>query len=286
MLDLQYDPEQPYDREIAKTLAAKLIARPDVYAVQKHDIWMPVTDGKDGPYKKIGMPDLLHHIHGQASYGHYLLNEKGQCKFFAFDIDLEKADAKNDIYFPVPGIGTGSDWQPETFVPGDPREMWRNPKMMKVQREFLTFQLVSMAKKLACEIWEQFQIPVAVSYSGNKGMHVYALTGLIDAGDARDGAQIVLDTLGCFEAVRGNNFFKHKQNEVVDPVGDYPQLSIEIFPKQAKLDDSKKLGNLMRLPTGRNLKGGESFFLDLRERSVEMTYRDPIEALTSPDPWV
>lgn len=289
MNNLQYPLAPPRDKELAKLLAAKFIARPDVFAVQRHDIWMPVVAPKarrEDPdvYVPIKMNHLLDHIHGRASYGHYLLNDKGQCKFFAFDIDFEKADPKENIYFPVPGPLTDYTWPPRTFVPGDPRALWKHPGISELQRKFLIYQLRTMAHKLARAIIDEFEIPAVITYSGNKGMHVYGLTGLIDANEARDGALIILESLGCFEPYKGNNFFRHKQSEVADPIEDYPQLSIEIFPKQASLD-GKKLGNLMRLPTGRNLKGGESFFVDGRVALTQLEYRDPIEALNTAIPW-
>lgn len=285
---LRYPLEPPRDRELAKLFASKFIARPDVFAVQKHDIWMPVVQPKanrEDPdvYIPVGMRQLLDHIHGRASYGHYLLNEQGRCKFFAFDIDLEKADPKNNIYFPVPGPGTSFEWPPQTFVPGDPRALWKSPGIFEVQRKFLTHQMRRIANKLVNAILDEFEIPVTVTYSGNKGMHVYGLTGLIDANEAREGALIILESLSCFEPVKGNNFFKHKQG-TGDPIEDFPQISIEIFPKQSSLEN-KKLGNLLRLPTGVNRKGGESFFVDMRCAVTQLEYRDPIEALTTANPW-
>lgn len=282
------------DRELAKLFAQKFIARPDVYAIQHTDgSWQPVQgrnhDGSPGEYLRIGMPQLLDHINGRKSYGHYLLSEKDECKFFAFDIDLEKPlKTDNPAYQPIllPSFKTGTDWRPESFEPGNPREVWANPRALKVQRQFLTHQLRTIANRFAREIWQLLNIPVAISYSGSKGMHVYGFTGLVPAEVAREGALMVIESMGTIEPLRGNNFFRHKQSEVADPVADYPQLSIEVFPKQGTLNDGKKLGNLMRLPTGINLKGDRAYFIDMRDtRTVDFEERDPIEALTTADPW-
>lgn len=285
MTQLQYPLAPPRDRELAKLFASKFISRPDVIASQYSNGWFPMQAYKDGPYVPVDMRRLLDHIHGRASYGHYLLNAEGKCKYFAFDLDLEEAKPDKGIFYPVPGPGTDFTWPPKTFVPGSPRDLWKSPRIFEVQRKFLTCQLVSIARKLTRAIMSEFDLPVSVTYSGNKGLHVYGFTGPIDANEAREGALIVLESLGCFEPIRGNNFFKHKQG-TGDPIEDYSQVSIEIFPKQSGLDGGKLFGNLMRLPTGVNLKGGESYFVDMRGPLVELWYRDPIDALNTADPWV
>jgi hypothetical protein len=270
-------------RQLAKLFASKYIARPDVYAKQHPGgAWMPVTN-PDGSYAKIGMKQLLDHMHGRASYGHYLLNQDNKCKFFAFDIDLEEAKPDKGIYYPLPSVITGNEWSTATFQPGDPRSAWRNPRSLKIVRQFLVHQLLGMANIIADQINSLLEIPVAVSYSGSKGVHVYGFTGLVDAVHAREGALMVIEALRVIEPLRGNNFFKHK--DTGDPIGDYPQLSIEIFPKQDTLEH-KKLGNLMRLPLGRNFKGDEAFFIDIGNTvRTEFHRRDPVEALTVVDPW-
>ncbi len=106
-------------------------------------------------------------------------------------------------------------------------------------------------------------------------MHVYGFTGQCSAELVRLGAIEVLESFREISPARGSNFFKHSE---------FPQLSIELFPKQDSLE-GKDLGNLMRLPCGRNLKGGSAFFVDLRSRITEITERDPIKALTTDDPW-
>ncbi len=139
-----------------------------------------------------------------------------------------------------------------------------------------------MSSLIARAVVSELQLPCAVAYSGGKGVHVYAFTGLISAAEAREGAQIVLDSIGNFHASRGTNFYKWNDE---DPVAGYPNLSIEVFPKQDTLS-GKDLGNLMRLPLGRNLKSSDpTFFLDMRSPMAEMRPVDPIWALTALDPW-
>jgi len=139
-----------------------------------------------------------------------------------------------------------------------------------------------MAAILMKAIYEELEIPCAAAYSGAKGVHVYGFTGLISADDAREGAQIVLDSLGEFEAVRGEHFFKHTDT---NPLFGLTNLTIEVFPKQRSLD-GKDLGNLMRLPLGRNMKSTDpTFFIDMTTAAADMRPVDPLWAMTTANPW-
>lgn len=297
----QLAPPAADPREIAKLFARYLIARPDVKAYQRDNgAWYP-------EHSRITMEDLLHHIEGRSSMGHYTVGLDGQTKFFAFDIDLEEAKPERQIWYPMPKSrfhdtdGTPLDW--EDFQNGDPRGLWKegaaiNPDrtpsdagMYPFEESFLIFQLRTMAHLLARTTEETLGVPTAVAYSGSKGIHVYALTGPISGAEAREGAEIVLAQTNRFELLRGKNFYKHRIISG-DPIEDMPQLSVEIFPKQDSVDDKdKKLGNLMRLPLGwnRNMPAGITHyrpqFLDVRHRMTEFKERNPIEALTTANQW-
>lgn len=131
-------------------------------------------------------------------------------------------------------------------------------------------------------IYEEFDLPCVAAYSGGKGVHVYALTGLISAADARDGAAIALEALGGWKPSRGDNFYR---SEDTDPFTGYPNLSIEIFPKQDSLA-GKDLGNLMRVPLGRNKRSKDpTFFINPNTPMTRMEPLDPVHALTTADPW-
>jgi hypothetical protein len=272
------------NKEIAKLLAQKFIARSDVKAIQRHNgEYNPVAE----PFS---MTDLLDHIEGRKTYGHYFLNQDNQCKLFAFDIDLDKTDEKNNKTYLVPTAVT-EDGVWTDFVQGNPRELWLN-RANVLQRNYFKYLLRMMAHKLAAAIHNSLEIPTAVAYTGAKGVHVYGFTGLMNAADVRDGAQIILDDLNCFEPLRGNCFYKHKQETTagnLDPELSYDGLTVEIFPKQVTLD-GKTHGNLMRLPLGRNQKNPKdpTFFLDLRGNFGEQSFmvRDPVDALTTTDQWV
>jgi hypothetical protein len=59
-----------------------------------------------------------------------------------------------------------------------------------------------------------------------------------------------------------------------------------VFPKQDSLA-GKDLGNLMRLPLGRNLKNPKdpTFFIDMTTPMGVMSPIDPVYALTTETPW-
>lgn len=257
------------ENEIANLLASKFIARKDAKAQQYGDgIWMVHTktgkrDGERIPWRRA---DLLSHVRGDQTFGHYLLDESSSCKLIAFDVDLTKTGH-------LPVAWTESD---ELGEEEDLREAWLNRR--HPARGFIKYQFKLMANMLMSSCSAMLGAPpLAAAYSGGKGIHVYAFTGLIPAQDARDGAGIVLDNIGGFKATRGENFFVHEQ---------FPILSIELFPKQGSLD-GKDLGNLMRLPLGKNMKAPRepTFFIDMTSPVAEMVPTDPIKALTAENPW-
>lgn len=281
---------------LANLFAKTFISRPDVKAFQRSDgSWYPV-------HQRITREDLIKHITGKSSMGHYLASTENRVKFFAFDIDLEEAKIPGKTmtwpegrYYPMPiqildYAGDESHWR--EFVDGDPRGAWENPNRPHYVEKFLIYQMRTMAQILAITAEDMLGYKTLTSYSGHKGVHVYVLLdGAFEASDAREAAMMVLDQTDRFELLRGKNFFKHRA-KFGDPVQDMPQLSVEIFPKQDTVDDKeKKLGNLMRLPLGRNMKvpdGVEHYlpqFLDVRHRMTEFKERDPIEALTVRDQW-
>lgn len=261
--------------EIATLLAQKFIARRDAKAIQmaNGEYHLHTVDGKrDSARLPWKMGDLRAHLAGEHTYGHYLLSEDNQCKLFAFDIDLEKQG----------WLPTGADWT--DFEPdADLRARWLDRKA-GLQRSWMKYQFKRMAHMLAKAVVEELGIPTAVAYSGGKGVHVYGLTGLMPAAEVREAAEIVLDTLGCFKLIKGEHFFKH-ENE--DPEEGFPNLSIEVFPKQKSLEGKAGgLGNLMRLPLGRNKKSKDpTFFIDMRSPLADMVKRDAMEALSIKEPW-
>ena len=268
--------------DVATLLAKKFIQRRDVKAVQMpNGEYHPHTangrwDGERLPWK---MRDIHQHLSREVTYGHYLLDRESNCKLFAFDIDLVNAKEPGYLPFKVNTEDPNNIWW-DDFRVCEPRVAWQDRR--HPGRVFMKYQFRLMAEKLAAMANKEMGLPVAVAYSGWKGVHVYCFTGSIPASDARDGAQLVLDSLGEFILVEGNNKFKHQDS---DPKDGFPNLTIEVFPKQRSLD-GKDLGNLMRLPLGRNVKTTDpTFFVDLTRPPIELTPIAAEIALTTDNPW-
>ncbi len=266
-------------KDLAKLYAKTFIARPDVKAIQR-------TSGAYNPVESpFTMEDLLDHIEGRRTYGHYLLNTGNQCKFFAFDVDLDELNPeKPNERLQVPtSVDSEGVWG--NFVLCDPRAVWLDRKQ-QIARAFLKFQMRSIAHELARTIASEFDIQTAVTYTGAKGIHVYGFTGLLDAKDVRQGAELILKKTGKIVPYLGSNFFKY------EPIpGDHDLsfqcFTIEAFPKQTEIKEGG-YGNLMRLPLGVNLKNpaDPTFFVDLRSSLMQLQPRDAIDALTTLNQWL
>jgi hypothetical protein len=260
--------------EIANLIARRYIQRRDVKAIQH----------SDGSYAPVRNPwtrsDLENHLAGKQTFGHYLLDQNDKCKLFTFDIDLEKMGFLPDR--PMPENGTDEDiknWC-KAFVPCNPREAWRDRS--HPGRPWMKYQMRMLIGMLMRSIQENLELPCVATYSGNKGVHVTAFTGIVSAEDARDGAMIALDGVGDFVLSKGRNFYKHKNEHAYEG---YPNFSIEVYPKQTTLAD-KDLGNLIRLPLGKNLKSSDpTFFIDVNAPMAVLRPIDPVWALTTPSPW-
>jgi hypothetical protein len=271
------------DVQLAKLMAKMFIARPELKAIQNSDGSYRPLRGE--PFK---LPDLLTHINGRHTYGHYTTNEKDETKLFCFDIDLEKKGM-----LPIQKNGYG---QFLMFKDAEPREHWRSRKPGP-GRDFIKLQLKMLANQLMSTIRSELEIPTAAAYSGSKGVHVYGFTGKTSAQIARDGARIVLDALratdqGYWTLARGTNFYRYASDNAAqqaDPAANASQFGLEIYPKQDSVDGKEHgLGNLLRLPVGVNLKSpkrDKGFFLDMRGPLTEFAERDAVEALTVENPW-
>lgn len=271
--------------ELVDLVARKFVARSDAKAQQRSDgsyapvVLNPKTDRTPVKWSR---DDFVKHLSGEQTFGHYMLDPKDSTvKLFAFDIDLEEQGLiptkALEMGMPIPGVEdpwyTNEDieqWE-STFEIGNPREAWHN--RAHPARPWLKLQFRLFAHKFAAVINNTLELPCAVSYSGNKGVHVYAFTGRIPAHDAREGAQIVLDTIGDF-AIKPKeaSTFKHP---------DFMHMSVEVYPKQDSIKEGG-FGNLMRLPLGKHLKSPKdpTFFMDMAAPLNEMRPVDSIWALT------
>lgn len=279
------------EKTLAKLFAEKIIARPDLRAVQfddgHYEPERPTGNNPRFPVQKgFDLSSLVNHIRGVNSYGHYMINPTDDSvKLFAFDVDLRKPDPQHpELVTRLPGAQldnhSWSDW-----VPGNPREHWMSRKPGPA-RNFLKYQMRFLAHDLMRAITDELEIQAVAAYSGSKGIHVYGFTGRTSASLARKGAVIVLDSLDTWRPSKGNNFY-HYQPELDskrdNPAFNFEQFDLEVYPKQDKATDT---GNLMRLPLGRNKKSNDpTFFIDLRTSFNDMAPRDAIEALTTSNPW-
>lgn len=256
--------------ELPALLAKKFIARRDAKAVQReNDSYTPVrevdsaTGRRDGPLLPWKMSDLTAHLSGQKSMGHYLIDPLTQCcKLFVFDIDLRNETQMFQL-------------EDGTVQMLSPREAWRTRNQQV--RSALKAELRTASHMLANKVSAELQIPTAVAYSGNKGVHVYGFTGNMLAEEVILAAQIVLEaTRDDWLPSRGASTYQSKK---------YPYVDLEVYPKQGTVKPDS-FGNLVRLPLGRNLKSKDTpFFVDMRVPMNQLVPLDPHFALTALNPW-
>lgn len=246
--------------ELIRALGTRFVERRDVKAVQGEGIpWQPVRQ----PFV---LQDFVDHLDGRRTFGHYMVGANDDCKLFAYDIDL---NAKG--FYPDP-----HDGKP---VECNPRLVFNTPD--HPGREWFIIQLRGLAEGLAIRINRLLNIPVAIATTGSKGLHVYGFTGPRPADICRQLGIEILDGFGCFEAFRGECFFRHREQ---NPLG-YGNLSIEVFPKQGSIQ-GKDLGNLMKLPLGVHRETGQrSTFITTKVGMNVLAPMDPLAALTGTLPW-
>lgn len=269
--------------QLENLLASKFIARPDVKAKQFDGGGYTPVRTSDEQYVPFGRSDLSAHLAGTATYGHYLVGPQDTCKIFCLDVDL-RPGKPGFPGFMLPNAGlTGEDLGNfDAFdVCEDVRAVWRD--RADPRRNFLKYCMRMGAHMLASKVTELLEVPVAAAYSGSKGYHVYGFTGPISALDARDAAEIVLDSLEMFALEKGKSMYGLTNTYEYD--NPFACFNIEVYPKQESVDNDR-LGNLLRLPLGRNLKSADpTFFMDLTTPMTEMKPVDPIWALTTDSPW-
>lgn len=266
----------------------QFITRRDVKAEQRtsgeyrpHGKW---ADGQCTEYIPWRGRDIEEHLKGTSSFGYYMLGQDDTCKMFAFDVDFAKNGALPTRWDEDEGGWCDFD------VWANPRDAWRDRGHKA--RGHMKFSLNWAARTLSKAIWETLSIPVAVAYTGNKGIHVYGFTGKLPAEDVREAAEIALEAAGGWKAYKGKNFFHHESRgeglgEYFEPDNPLVNFELELFPKQTTIADKGGFGNLLRLPLGRNLKAPKdpTFFVDMRGPMTELVPMDSVEALTTLNPW-
>lgn len=281
---------------LAKYLAKTFISRTDVKAEQ-----MPFHKGS--AYRPVHeawkMDDLRAHVRGDLTYGHYLLNQDSMVKFFAFDVDLEKTGTYCDFSYEnqegmiKAGLSLVED---SKFINFNPREAWLDKKDHPA-RPWMIYQMRGLAGALERAIADA-DLKTFSTYSGSKGVHVYGIFDEAVPGEvARAVALEVLDKApGCgsvdgalkFVPTRGKNFYHlapdwgrgedHTKHLLHFDLFD--NFTIEVFPKQAHIEPMR-LGNLMRLEFGKNLKGPDepTFVIDASKPDLDLAPHDTFEEL-------
>ena len=236
--------------QTAALLADRFIERSDVKA------WQQPDGGYRPDRTDVTMGDLRAHLNCTRTMGHYLISPEDKCRVLIFDIDLAKT-----------GVWDGQPFEPRT----------KFADLSSRYREGLVGQLLIMGEELARATHRFAELPVVISFSGNKGIHVAAFTGSEPASDVRALGQKIAKYVGLVP-LRGANFFAHTNEEM--------SVEVEVFPKQDSLD-GKDLGSLVRLPLGVNRKSGcESMFVSVGgDKRSTFKRMDPIAALTGTLPW-
>lgn len=296
--------------------AKKFIQRRDPIAIQTSSGgYRPLRDSTTKiPTAKFDKTTIGAHLNKQATYGHYMLDDAGMTKLFVFDIDLSKHG-----FVPMQPLNmedpTDSDyeaWVRSFICVPNLRDFWHSrTREAAPGRAYIKRQLRVLGNTFASSVHSLLGISTAVAYTGNKGIHIYGFTGPVPASDARDAADLVMESAQIFAPARGDNFYADSRREVIPVVsatGDpedaylgrwitrgpldtfdpnhFHNFHVEIFPKQRSLE-GKDLGNLVRLPLGRNLHAPSdpTFFVDLTAPMNELRPVDPVFALTNTNPW-
>lgn len=268
-------------------LIHRFIARPDCYAIQGADgKWFTARESGTVPYAERplipwGRDVLEAHLDGHLTTGHYMLSTTSTAKLMAFDIDFSASGFCPANYDNKGGV--------TAYEMLDLREEWRNRGSF--HRPWLKHHLRKIAHIIASCIHYELEIPVAVAYSGNKGIHVYGFTGEMAASEIRLAAEMVMKAINVEYGDRGTNFELSRgsfewtdTNNQLDH--SFANLTIEVFPKQDEVG-TDSFGNLMAMPLGVNRKSPEDpkFFIDLRAPLTELVPVDPIWALSTTNPW-
>lgn len=264
--------------ELAHLILDNFVQRRDVFAVQSSSgAYRPV-------YQPLDARLIDEHLAGNTTVGHYLADSESKVRVICFDVDLEKEGVWMEYpdFSQMPsGLSLADEdaWTAARVVahPATPRTDWLD--RAHPGRAWYKQLLRTFADELRYRVSTELELPSIATYSGSKGVHVYALLGeATDAAEARAGAQLVLRVAevggGKVEHWRGKNFYK-----VTGGAPWAESASIEIFPKQDSME-GKKLGNLVRLPLGRNQKTIDpTFVIDHDAAPSELVSRESLPAL-------
>lgn len=283
-------------KELATVIAKKFIQNKTVKAVQmQNGAYIPDSSlRKPGDHAPLGWHGrhVLAHLEGQRTYGNYMLDENNLVKFFALDIDLRDPDDDDELgaWYELPDFSTlPDDMSDDEFAKHvvehqcSPRQQWSDRRATQA-RNWFKWQMSQMAHRFCGVITRDLGLKCAAAYSGAKGIHVYGfMPKPTPAGEAREGALLALDIVNEYELLRGKSFYIHKEPGMMG----FRNFTIEVYPKQDEVHNKNGLGNLLRLPLGRNLKSSDpTFFLDLKVPLAKLApHANPIQLLESGDPY-
>lgn len=259
-------------RELAEAILETFVQRRDVFAIQS-------ANGAYRPYyQPLDVGVVERHLAGGLTVGHYMPDTQGLARAICLDVDLEKEGVwmqYPDLAHLPEGLSRADEdaWTAARVIvhPSRPREDWLDRS--HPGRAWYKQLLRTFGDALCWAMRTELGVDTLLSYSGSKGVHAYGLTGPIPASEARAGAQLALEAAagvlgGQFVADRGKNFYK-----IAGGAPWAASVSVETFPKQDSLE-GKKLGNLLRMPLGRNQKSPDPcFFVDER---AAITHLDPV----------
>lgn len=266
------------DKKTANFLAKWFISRTDVFAEQQ-------ADGSYRPVRRsIKMQDILDHLSGSKTYGHYMLDQFNRTKMFVLDLDFNP-----DGWIPGLQMSTCVDdlttqaWM-DSFAVRELRTAWMDRR--DPARDYLKMCMRTVASRLQKCIHETLGLNSYAAYSGSKGIHIYVPLALpkpgtaslerVPASMAREAAHLVLENSGLFVQKNSGDTFWAGDTQVSPEAG---LFSAEIFPKQSQLDTESRssLGSLVRLPLGKNLKNKRDagFFIDDTRPMSELASQDP-----------
>lgn len=279
---------------LAKYLAKTFISRQDVKAEQmpyhKGSAYRPIHE----PWK---MSDLKAHVRGDETFGHYLLNQDSMVKFLAFDVDLEKTgtycEFSNENIEDF--LGEGRTIDDLTFHRFNPREAWLDHS--HPGRPWMTFQMRALIGALSRATMEM-DLKTFATYSGSKGVHVYGIFDEpVPASLARAVSMEILEKAPGrgfvdgglkFTQTRGRNFYQLVPDWDRDKVDTshllhfdlFDNFMVEVFPKQDHIEP-QRLGNLMRLEFGKNLKAPDepTFVVDIGKSDMRLEPYDTFDEL-------
>ena len=287
-------------RAIAKFFAKHFIARPGTFAAQ-------LADGSYRPVRRsITASDLLEHLNGTQTLGHYLLDEDSKTKMFVLDIDLNQFGWLPGVPLPE-SPEQESTWR-NSFTRRELRTAWRDRR--DPARGFIKTQLRTLLAEFSRAAHDELEIPTLSAYSGSKGAHLYGPLGIITPGtntvtrvraeEAREAAGLILEFCGWRRNSPGGSFWHRSEHVCTKACTDFSctrpddktvldpgtLFSVEVYPKQERVaDDNSALGNLIRLPLGINLKNPRdgAFFIDETRPFGDLVPLDPEKVLAQ---WI